>query len=237
VHECPAIGDGRRAPPPIVAAEAKQNPSTFGHEGVDVAEQRLIHVELLKLHLALDEEGVGQDTGSAAQHVELRALDIQLDHVRTDVVAAAGRVECRQRQRQGAIDPDALAVGELVEHGSIGLEQTAQSRRRGEAQRGLRAVLGAECIGEIRHPIAAGVQSRALIGVGLEAVGANRHHRALPSGVQPPARAHVDQGQCHEASSACGLRRTPTSACPDQERPRACSRSDLRLEDMSTTDG
>ena len=60
MRERAAVSGRRGGPAPEVAAQAEQRPALPGHEGVDVAEQRLADVQRLELDLAFDEQGLGQ---------------------------------------------------------------------------------------------------------------------------------------------------------------------------------
>ena len=83
-------------------AQAPQDESPLAQEFVDVAEQRLVDVQGLKFHLEFERPDRREASLGAAQHIELRTLNIDLEHVDRPAPALGPGVERRRRHRCGA---------------------------------------------------------------------------------------------------------------------------------------
>ena len=193
----PAVAGAARAFP-VARPQVHQLKAGSGEQFIELPEARLFHVKGTEQYFEFDPEGpLGECRAAAPEDRELRALRVDLDEIDVPhVVRGQDAIERVDPHGDAAHDLVAVRVREAVEEFPVRLEQ-----------RGSPAV-AAEVEGELGWPqvqrgidverfarVSVAREPRVFVGVRLESDYPQVGPRPFPIGLQPAARADVDQGE------------------------------------------
>ena len=167
---------------------------------VDVGEQRLAGEERVELDLDLQDERLAERALAAAQHVELGALHVELQHVAADAVLIADAVERGRGDRANLLGGEQPAGdGEGAQELLVGRIDARSDRPVGDVEGHVVGDLAPQGVGEearrvwerarlAAEPLALGL-------VRLERGHLDHRRERIPPRVDPVAGAHIHQAE------------------------------------------